>query len=170
MRIELRTETPEQTREVGDVLATFLRPRDTVILTGDLGAGKTTLVQGIGRGLGVEEHVASPTFTLVREYAGRLDVAHVDVYRLDRVQDVVDLGLDEVGGPERVLLVEWGDAVEELLPGDRLVIELTTNGVDETRRITIVPQGRSWAARWERLEQALAAAGSGGAAVEGSAG
>ena len=169
MRIELRTETPEQTREVGDVLATFLRPRDTVILTGDLGAGKTTLVQGIGRGLGVEEHVASPTFTLVREYAGRLDVAHVDVYRLERIQDVVDLGLDELGGPDRVLLVEWGDAVEELLSDDRLVVELTTDGVDEIRRITIVPQGRSWAARWERLEQALAAAG-GGAALEGSAG
>ena len=170
MRIELRTETPEQTREVGDVLATFLRPRDTVILTGDLGAGKTTLVQGIGRGLGVEEHVASPTFTLVREYAGRLDVAHVDVYRLERIQDVVDLGLDELGGPDRVLLVEWGDAVEELLSDDRLVVELTTDGVGETRRIIIVPQGRSWAARWERLEQALADAGSGGAAIEGSAG
>ena len=170
MRIELRTETPEQTREVGDVLATFLRPRDTVILTGDLGAGKTTLVQGIGRGLGVEEHVASPTFTLVREYAGRLDVAHVDVYRLERIQDVVDLGLDELGGPDRVLLVEWGDAVEELLPDDRLLVELTTDGVGETRRITIVPQGRSWAARWEGLEQALAAAGGGGAALEGSAG
>lgn len=168
MRIELRTETPEQTREVGDVLATFLRPRDTVVLTGDLGAGKTTLVQGIGRGLGVEEHVASPTFTLVREYAGRLDVAHVDVYRLERIQDVVDLGLDELGGPDRVLLVEWGDAVEELLSDDRLVVELTTDAVGEIRRITFVPQGRSWAARWEHLEQALA--GSGGAALEGSAG
>jgi tRNA threonylcarbamoyladenosine biosynthesis protein TsaE len=167
MRIELRTETPEQTREVGAVLATLLRPRDTVILTGDLGAGKTTLVQGIGRGLGVEEHVASPTFTLVREYAGRLDVAHVDVYRLERVQDVVDLGLDELGGPDRVLLVEWGDAIEELLPGDRIVVELTTDA-GETRRITIVPQGRSWAARWERLEQALAAAG--GEGREGFAG
>jgi tRNA threonylcarbamoyladenosine biosynthesis protein TsaE len=167
MRIELRTETPEQTREVGGVLATFLGPRDTVILTGDLGAGKTTLVQGIGRGLGVEEHVASPTFTLVREYAGRLDVAHVDVYRLERVQDVMDLGLDELGGPDRVLLVEWGDAIEELLPGDRLVVELTTDGMSETRRITIVPQGRSWAARWERLEQALAATGDG---LEGFAG
>jgi tRNA threonylcarbamoyladenosine biosynthesis protein TsaE len=170
MRIELRTETPEQTREVGGVLATFLRPRDTVILTGDLGAGKTTLVQGIGRGLGVEEHVASPTFTLVREYAGRLDVAHVDVYRLERIQDVVDLGLDELGGPDRVLLVEWGDAVEELLSDDRLVVELTTDGVGETRRITIVPQGRSWAARWERLEQALAVASGGDTALEGSAG
>jgi tRNA threonylcarbamoyladenosine biosynthesis protein TsaE len=155
MRIELQTDTAERTRDVGAALATLLEPRDTLVLTGDLGAGKTTLVQGIGRGLGVQEHVASPTFTLVREYSGRLDVAHVDVYRLERVQDVVDLGLDELGGPGRVLVVEWGDAVQDLLPADRLVVELTTPDEGETRRITIAPQGRSWAVRWERLEQAL---------------
>jgi tRNA threonylcarbamoyladenosine biosynthesis protein TsaE len=156
MRIELRTETADETRDVGRTLAALLDPRDTVVLTGDLGAGKTTLVQGIGTGLGVEEHVSSPTFTLIREYTGRLGVAHVDVYRLDRVQDVVDLGLDEVGGPDRVLLVEWGDAVEDLLPGDLLRIELTTRDPDtEARRISIQPGGRAWVARWERLEQAL---------------
>jgi tRNA threonylcarbamoyladenosine biosynthesis protein TsaE len=156
MRIELETGTAERTRDVGAALATMLQPRDTVMLTGDLGAGKTTLVQGIGRGLGVEEQVASPTFTLVKEYGGRLDVAHVDVYRLERVQDVVDLGLDELGGPDRVLLVEWGDAVQDLLPDDRLLVELTTEPTeDETRRIVLTPQGGSWALRWERLEQVL---------------
>ena len=153
MDIELRTETADRTRELGQALAPLLRPRDTVVLTGDLGAGKTTLVQGIGRGLGVEDHVASPTFTLVREYAGRLDVAHVDVYRLERVQDVVDLGLDELGGPDRVLIVEWGDAVEDLLPADRLRVELTSSD-DDARMLRIGAQGRSWAERWERLEDA----------------
>ena len=98
MRIELETWSADETRDVGQALASLLRPRDTIVLTGDLGAGKTTMVQGIGRGLGVEDHVASPTFTLVREYAGRLDVAHVDVYRLERMQDVVDLAIDELGG------------------------------------------------------------------------
>ena len=156
MVIEIETQTADETREVGEALASMLQPRDTVVLTGDLGAGKTTLVQGIGRGLGVEDHVASPTFTLVREYTGRLDVAHVDVYRLERVQDVVDLALDELGGPDRVLLVEWGDAVSDLLPEDRLRVELTTEGADaDTRRIAMTPQGRSWAVRWERLEQVL---------------
>jgi tRNA threonylcarbamoyladenosine biosynthesis protein TsaE len=156
MAIEIETETAGRTREVGEAIASLLQPRDTVVLTGDLGAGKTTLVQGIGRGLGVEDHVASPTFTLVREYAGRLDVAHVDVYRLERVQDVVDLALDELGGPERVLLIEWGDAVSDLLPEDRLRVELTTARADaQTRRIVITPQGASWAGRWERLEHAL---------------
>jgi tRNA threonylcarbamoyladenosine biosynthesis protein TsaE len=156
MAIEIETETADRTREVGEALASLLQPRDTVVLTGDLGAGKTTLVQGIGRGLGVEDHVASPTFTLVREYAGRLDVAHVDVYRLERVQDVVDLALDELGGPERVLLVEWGDAVSDLLPEDRLRVELTTEGSDaDIRHIVFTPEGASWAGRWERLEHAL---------------
>lgn len=156
MVIEIETETADRTREVGRALATLLQPRDTVILTGDLGAGKTTLVQGIGRGLCVVDHVASPTFTLVREYSGRLDVAHVDVYRLDRVQDVVDLALDELGGPERVLLVEWGDVVQDLLPEDRLRVQLTTDRFDaETRRIVVAAQGRSWVARWEQLEAAL---------------
>jgi tRNA threonylcarbamoyladenosine biosynthesis protein TsaE len=167
MRIELRTEDAERTRAVGETLAPLLRPRDTVILTGDLGAGKTTLVQGIARGLGVTDHVASPTFTLVREYAGRLDVAHVDVYRLERLQDVVDLGLDELGGPDRVLLVEWGDAVEELLPADRLRVELTNLADDDdARRIAISPEGRSWALRWQHLEDALRASTS---ATDGTA-
>ena len=97
-----------------------------VVLTGELGAGKTTLVQGIARGLGATEQVASPTFTLVREYvSGRVPIAHVDVYRLERVQDVVDLTLDELVDGEGVLLVEWGDAVEELLDDERLRVELT---------------------------------------------
>jgi tRNA threonylcarbamoyladenosine biosynthesis protein TsaE len=154
MRIELATATAEQTREVGAALALLLQPRDTVILTGDLGAGKTTLVQGIGRGLGVRDQVASPTFTLVREYAGRLDVAHVDVYRLERIQEVVDLALDELGGPDRVLVVEWGDAVQDLLPTDRLTVEFTSSTDDDRRRLAFEPHGRSWAGRWERLEQA----------------
>ena len=156
MRIELETRSADETRDVGQALASLLRPRDTIVLTGDLGAGKTTMVQGIGRGLGVEDHVASPTFTLVREYAGRLDVAHVDVYRLERMQDVVDLAIDELGGPDRVLLVEWGDAVQELLPPDRLRVELTSGPGDaDRRRISLTPEGASWAARWERLEEAV---------------
>ena len=173
MDIEIETESADRTREVGQALASLLQPRDTVVLTGDLGAGKTTLVQGIGRGLDVEDHVASPTFTLVREYSGRLDVAHVDVYRLERVQDVVDLALDELGGPERVLLVEWGDAVSDLLPEDRLRVELRTVGTDvDTRRIVLTPHGGSWAGRWERLEHVLESfrRSNGGTAPGGAAG
>ncbi len=156
MRIELRTDTAEDTRRVGEAIAELLQPRDAVALTGELGAGKTTLVQGVARGLGVKEQVVSPTFTLVREYAGRLPVAHVDVYRLDRVQEVVDLGLEELGDGEAVLLVEWGDAVDALLPVDRLDVEMTSRALDsETRRLVLTSEGPAWALRWERLERAL---------------
>ena len=155
MELLLRTATADDTRGVGAAIAPLLRISDVVVLTGELGAGKTTLVRGIATGLGAAEHVASPTFTLVREYVtGRLPVAHVDVFRLDRVQDVVDLALDELEGGACVLIVEWGDAVEELLPDDRLRVELTTEdptGDSEARRIVITAVGASWLERADEL-------------------
>jgi tRNA threonylcarbamoyladenosine biosynthesis protein TsaE len=159
MHLELRTETAEDTRAVGEALSRLLMPRDAIALTGELGAGKTTLVQGIARGLGVQEHVVSPTFTLVREYRGRLDLTHVDVYRLQREQDVLDLGLEEIGEGEAVLVVEWGDAVAALLPADRLDVELTTvdpTGGSEPRRIEFRGAGDTWSSRWGDVALALA--------------
>lgn len=159
MHLALRTETAEDTRAVGEALSRLLMPRDAIALTGELGAGKTTLVQGIARGLGVQEHVVSPTFTLVREYRGRLDLTHVDVYRLQREQDVLDLGLEEIGEGEAVLVVEWGDAVAALLPPDRLDVELTTvdpTGGSERRRIEFRGAGDTWSSRWGNVVLALA--------------
>jgi tRNA threonylcarbamoyladenosine biosynthesis protein TsaE len=156
MHIVLRTATAEDTRAVGQALAPSFRARDAVALTGELGAGKTTLTQGIARGLGIQDQIVSPTFTLIREYRGRdLDVAHVDVYRLNRVQDVMDLGLDELGDGEALLLVEWGDAVEALLPAEHLTIELVTAGSGEARTLAIDGAGGSWEERWPNLELAL---------------
>jgi tRNA threonylcarbamoyladenosine biosynthesis protein TsaE len=156
MELTLRTSTADETRAVGQAVAPLLRERDAVILTGELGAGKTTFVQGVARGLGVDEHVPSPTFMLVREYSGRLDIAHVDVYRLDRLQEVVDLALDELGDGNDVLLVEWGDAVGDLLPEDRLRVELTSEDASDTRRIAVTASGASWRERAEALGSALA--------------
>ncbi|MGE5227821.1 MAG: tRNA (adenosine(37)-N6)-threonylcarbamoyltransferase complex ATPase subunit type 1 TsaE [Planctomycetaceae bacterium] len=160
MELALRTETAEDTRQVGAALAPLLRARDVVMLTGELGAGKTTFVQGLATGLGAEEHVASPTFTLVREYvSGRLPVAHVDVYRLERQQDVVDLALDELEDGEAVLVVEWGDAIEELLAPDRVRFELTPEdptGTSQARAIAVSTQGPAWEERARSLADALA--------------
>lgn len=156
----LRSATAEDTRAIGRVLAAAYRPGDTTILTGGLGSGKTTLVRGIAEGLGCDDPVASPTFTLIREYGGgRLDVVHADVYRLDRIQDVVDLGLDELRDTGRaILLVEWGDAVAGLLPDDHLRVELSEpDPGDDVRRIVLSASGASWAERWERLELELSA-------------
>jgi tRNA threonylcarbamoyladenosine biosynthesis protein TsaE len=156
MRILLSAPSAEDTRAIGGAVASLLRPGDAIALTGELGAGKTTLVHGVARALGYEGPVASPTFTLVREYrTPRLTVLHADVYRLDRMQEVVDLELEELAEGAGVLLVEWGDAVETLLPEDHLIVELTVPGEGEERAVSIRPVGSAWAARWERLEQAV---------------
>lgn len=155
MRIQLRAETAEDTRAIGEALAFLLEAGDAVALTGELGAGKTTFVQGVARGLGFAGQVVSPTFTLVREYRARLTVHHVDVYRLDRVQDVLDLGFEEMADDDGVLFVEWGDAVEGLLPPDHLSIELTVPGEEETRALALTGAGVTWAARWGQLQEAL---------------
>jgi len=155
MHLELASPTADDTRSIGGALAPLIRPRDVIALTGELGAGKTTFVQGIARALGYGGAVTSPTFTLVREYrTATLPLVHADVYRLDRVQDAVDLGLDEVA-EDGVLLIEWGDAVDALLPRDRLMVELSVPGEDDARRISIRSEGTAWATRWERLEQAV---------------
>ena len=155
MRLDLRSPAAGETRAIGAELAALLQRGDVVALTGELGAGKTTFTQGVSRGLGFDGAVVSPTFTLVREYrGGRLPVVHADVYRLDRVQDVLDLGLDEIA-EDGVLLVEWGDAVGGLLPPEHLIVELTVPGGGEERAVGVSGNGDPWALRWERLERAL---------------
>ncbi len=152
--IDIVTRAPDETRKVAAALADLLVPGDVVSLTGDLGAGKTTFVQGASRGLGVEEQVASPTFVLVREYRGDVPVYHLDVYRLERLQEVIDLGFEDLLDPAGVIFVEWGDAIEALLPDQHLRVELRTEE-DETRRLSFSGRGVRWAGRWERLEGVL---------------
>lgn len=152
--LDVRTGTPDETREVGAALAGLVVPGDVISLTGDLGAGKTTFVQGAARGLGVRDPVASPTFVLVREYRGDLPVYHLDVYRLDRLQEVIDLGFEDLLDPSGVMFIEWGDAIDALLPDEHLRVELRTADGD-VRRLSFSGRGPRWAGRWERLEGAL---------------
>jgi tRNA threonylcarbamoyladenosine biosynthesis protein TsaE len=148
----LVTHAPEETRAVGVAIAPLLEPGDVVLLAGPLGAGKTELVKGVAAGLGIEETVVSPTFTIAREYVpahpGGLRLLHVDVYRLDTAHEVLDLGLEDLAG-DGVMVVEWGDAVAALLPADHLEIriELPDDGPDDDRALTFTPSGRSWGAR-----------------------
>lgn len=152
--LDVVTETAEDTREAAAALAELLVPGDVISLTGDLGAGKTTFVQGAARGLGVTDRVASPTFVLVREYRGDVPVYHVDVYRLDRLQEVIDLGFEDLLDPSGVVFVEWGDAIASLLPDEHLRVELRTEDGD-ARRLSFSGRGIRWAGRWERLEGLL---------------
>ena len=105
--LELSAATPEDMRDLGTAIASMLSGGDVIVLTGDLGAGKTTFVQGAAKALGVTDKVASPTFTLVKRYRGSRPVNHVDVYRLDRIQEVIDLGFEDLLDPDGVTFVEW---------------------------------------------------------------
>jgi tRNA threonylcarbamoyladenosine biosynthesis protein TsaE len=153
-----RTTGPDHTRDLAAALAEVLRAGDVVSLAGELGAGKTCFVQGAARGLGVTGRVTSPTFTLVRSYLdGRLPLVHCDVYRLDRLHDVLDLG-DEVLAPDVVTFVEWGDAVEPLLPDDRLDVEVVVadpHDPDGDRLVRLRCLGR-FAGRRDELADAAA--------------
>jgi tRNA threonylcarbamoyladenosine biosynthesis protein TsaE len=154
-----------ETSALGERLAGLLQAGDVVVLTGDLGSGKTVLAKGIGRGLGVTEPVVSPTFTIVREYEGDLPLQHLDVYRLDHLQEAIDLGLDELLDGEAVTLVEWGEAVGALLPADRLEVLLTLpppeEADDDTRVIELRPAGPSWEVRRGALAVAAGHEGEG---------
>jgi tRNA threonylcarbamoyladenosine biosynthesis protein TsaE len=128
-----------------------LRPGDVVSLAGDLGTGKTVFARGVARALGVAGPVVSPTFTIVREYEGRVPVVHVDVYRLDTFQELHDLGFEEVLRDDAVTIVEWGDVVDGMLPDDRLDVRLAAGAGDDERVIEIEGHGRSWRARAAEL-------------------
>ena len=117
----LATTGPDDTRRVAATVAGALRPGDVVSLTGELGAGKTCFVQGAAAALGVTARVTSPTFLLRREYEGQVPIVHLDVYRLETLQEAAELGLDDAEG--RVTFIEWGDAMQPLLPADHLEVE-----------------------------------------------
>ena len=129
---EIVTNSPDETEAEGEELGRGLRAGDLILLTGPLGAGKTTFMRGLARGAGSEAQVASPTFQLVRIYPGRVQLAHVDLYRVKAAGELADLGLDELID-EGAVVVEWGDRIEattgrqitfETLGGDRRRIRM----------------------------------------------
>ena len=140
------TRSAEETRIVGAALSPNLLPGDVLSLTGELGAGKTVLVQGLAAAMGVESRVTSPTFTIVHEYEGRYPMIHLDIYRLDSFQEVLDLGFEEFLDPSAVVAIEWGEAIGPLLPRRFLEVELrrVAGEDDDARRITFRPHGTEW--------------------------
>ena len=142
------------TKAIGAALAGLLDPGDVVGLAGDLGAGKTRLVQGAADALGADGPVLSPTFMLVREYDGDPPVHHVDAYRLSGPLELEDLGLEDVLSGDAVVFVEWADRVAAALPDSWLELVLHI-GDDDRREIEVRPHREAWARRWEPLAAAL---------------
>lgn len=139
------------TRALGGRLAGCLRPGDVLLLEGDLGAGKTTFTQGLAAALGVESGVTSPTFTLMNIYptTAGFDLVHVDVYRLEKLSEVVDLALPEMLEDGAVVLVEWGERARAALPGPRLEVRIERSPTDDetARTVHLVPCGPPWESR-----------------------
>ena len=134
------TQSEDETIALGEKLAAELQAKAVVLLIGDLGAGKTTLAKGIVKGLGAArpEEVSSPTFTLIHEYGPR--VYHVDLYRLDRAEQVAAIGLEELFERQAVVLIEWGERFLELMPTDRVEVKLRAI-TENSREIQISPVG-----------------------------
>ncbi|HEY5640810.1 MAG TPA: tRNA (adenosine(37)-N6)-threonylcarbamoyltransferase complex ATPase subunit type 1 TsaE [Dehalococcoidia bacterium] len=136
---ELQSGSPEETRRLGEVLGRAAEAGDVILLSGELGAGKTVFVQGMARGLGFEGSVSSKSFVLLGEYSGRLTLYHADLYRLDTPEEVQELALDEISR-DGVLVVEWPERGDFVLPEERLLIRFEVTGLD-TRRIAVEAAG-----------------------------
>jgi tRNA threonylcarbamoyladenosine biosynthesis protein TsaE len=155
--LQLRSPSLATTQAVAAAVARQVRRGDMIVLAGEMGAGKTAFAQGFGQGMGVADPVTSPTFNLVHSHpVGKLTLHHADLYRLSTQHEVADLGLAELAESDGVVLIEWGDVVANSL-GDHLKVQLDIDPDDEqTRHLTISAVGRGRAARWDRLEEALA--------------
>jgi len=149
------TDAAAETKRLAAALAELTRAGDVVLLAGDLGAGKTAFAQGFGAALGVTEPITSPTYTLVSQYSGRLELNHLDVYRLEQVTEVLDLGLAEMLDEGGVTLIEWGDTIIPELPADFLEVRLRLGEGDDDRVIEIHPVGPRWSARVRAITTAL---------------
>jgi len=149
------TKSVDDTRALASEVAGFVREGDLIVLAGDLGAGKTAFTQGLATGLGVADAVTSPAFVLVRSYAGRVPLTHIDVYRLDHLQEVFDLGIAEIVDGGGVTVVEWGDVVTPALPADFLEVRLDHGDADDERSLVFDTVGPSWAPRMAALAKAM---------------
>lgn len=172
--IQLRTTCPAETAALAAAVARLVVPGDLLVLSGDLGAGKTAFVKGFGAELEVADAITSPTFTLVREYEGRLRrpdgiggavadggeravrIYHLDVYRLAQIEEALDLGLSELLDDDAVTLIEWGESILPALPSDYLEVRLELGEGDDDRIVHLATIGASWSARTRLLRESVA--------------
>ncbi|RKU26919.1 tRNA (adenosine(37)-N6)-threonylcarbamoyltransferase complex ATPase subunit type 1 TsaE [Candidatus Poribacteria bacterium] len=138
MEKEYRTESPEETQNLGEEFGKTLKSGDVVALIGDLGTGKTCLTQGIARGIGIaaDEVVSSPSYILINEYKGKIPIYHIDLYRLENIAEIADLGIGEYVESDGICIIEWAERMEEGLPETSIRIYITWED-ENTRSIKI---------------------------------
>src|SRR5262245_51927570 len=138
MSLRLRASSAEETQKIAGVLASFVRPRDLLVLSGDLGGGKTTFVQGLAVAMGIIDWVTSPTFVLAQTYEAPVRLHHLDFYRLEKVEEVIDLNLPELLNDDAVVAIEWGERFLSELPTSHLVIRFNLGGGNESQEVRLL--------------------------------
>ncbi|MBE9389668.1 tRNA (adenosine(37)-N6)-threonylcarbamoyltransferase complex ATPase subunit type 1 TsaE [Vagococcus salmoninarum] len=152
--LEYQLNNVDETQGLAESIGKVLLSGDCLVLTGELGAGKTTFTKGLGIGLGIEQMIKSPTYTIVREYRkGRLPLFHMDVYRLE--EGAGDLGLEEYFEAEGVSVVEWGQMIAEELPSSYLEIILSYQEAEDSRKLVLKPVGERATDLVSRIEKAI---------------
>jgi len=145
------SESPEQTQQLGMRLGSLAKLGDLFLLVGVLGSGKTCLTQGIAWGLGIEGYATSPSFVVINQYQGRLPFYHIDLYRLDRMEEVIELGLEDYLYGRGVCVVEWAEKGLEVLPKEHLLVEM--GFLSDTRRnLVLKPSGERYAGMLSQLD------------------
>ena len=139
-KLTIKSTSPDDTHCIGFRIGQQVQPGDVILLLGELGTGKTCLTQGIARGLGVEGYVRSPTFVLVSEHHGRIPLYHMDIYRLNDISEVLDIGLEEYMEGFGVCVIEWADRAINAFPSDCLVIRFTYD-IEDNRLLDIDCEG-----------------------------
>lgn len=153
--LRINVDNIKETEKVGYTLGKLLSGGEVLCMTGDLGAGKTTMTQSIAKGLEVEDYVTSPTFTIINEYKGRFSLYHFDVYRINDVDEMYDLGYEEYFYSDGVSIIEWADIIEEILPKERLNIEINKKDNNESREIIISGSGNKYLNIIEKMKEEL---------------
>ena len=149
---KLTSKSPEQTQELGKHIGQLALPGDVFLLVGNLGAGKTCLTQGIAWGLDIKEYTLSPTFVIMRELYGRLPLYHIDLYRLDRIEESMELGLDDYFYGSGICVVEWAEKALSILPPEHLLIEISYLS-DAVRSFQMKPSGQRYLEILAQLKQ-----------------
>ena len=148
---KIESHSPEQTQLLGSYLGKLAQKGDVFLLVGELGAGKTCFVQGIARGLDVKEYALSPSFVIMREYHGRLPLYHIDLYRMDHIEEIIDLGMEEQFYGDGVCAIEWANKGLQIMPANNLLITFQYVPASETERsVYLKANGRRY---YELIDQ-----------------
>lgn len=153
--LKLISHSAEQTQNLGRHLGKLAQLGDTILLTGNLGSGKTCLTQGIAWGLEVKEYAFSPSFIIMREYYGRLPLYHIDLYRLESLEEIIGLGLEEYFYGEGICVIEWAERGSGIVPEENLSISFEYNSITD-RSLVLKSSGKRYIQLLESLQKELA--------------